>query len=875
MDVGSDFSHYRVIEHIGRGGMADVWSARDTRLSRTVAVKTIARDLSQDLDPIKLFEREAQTIAALEHPHILPIYEFGEYEGQLFIVMRYVSGGSLEDVIEAGPLPVDETLRITRAVGQALGYAHASSVIHLDLKPSNILLDSYRSPYLADFGLATMLGPEGRAANPGSGTLLYMAPEQVTADVLDRRADIYSFAILVFHMLTGQLPFDAAYPLALKQLQQNEELPDVRSLRPGLPEALNEVLRRASKLELAERTNSMDEVIAGIDRVLMSGRVPISLDTTTGRASATASAGRTTSAFDQMISGPLDGLISGPIDGLITGPLASPTEAETRSLDALITGPLNDLITTRPLPSTKESETAPLDALITGPIDGLISKPVPSMRGGDIDSLITGPIDGLVSRKAAGSGNIDSLITGPIDGLVSRPMPLMSPEELARREALDIYQKARRAYARGQGRFLLGVTDYILIASDYAQAEQFGLELDDAGLQMLLRGALEYDYELDFWWGKLDDDARRWTALHALRGENAAARERALLRLAGVPDAEPPIIPKQVAQALQVEPNRAARKAALDVLAARAPKQSRWQDAVYSPEIDAVLADQALDTDAVDVAALAAQTIGRIRSAAAVAPLAQAQQRGDRGALRALALVRDQAGSLPGSVSSTARIYAWLNNTGRRLADKPMTAVWRFIWAFTGAFLGFAYYAWVGLTSSPGWQVLIVQIYAKTVTTGLTIAFFTAIRVILADELWQRLRGFWPAWIRTLLAGLMGFLMGTIMWGAFTAVLLEGTVEWGVCALGGLGIGIAYALMNLFRMPGWLSTLVTFLGLFVPAALLWAAFINGQVPVPLIYLGTDDNNIITWLVPTLLLTALGVNAQALARDVRGLLRRGK
>lgn len=851
MDVGINFSHYRVIEHIGRGGMADVWSARDTRLSRTVAVKTIARDLSAELDPIKLFEREAQTIAALEHPHILPIYEFGEYEGQLFIVMRYVSGGSLEDVIEAGPLPVDETLRITRAVGQALGYAHASSVIHLDLKPSNILLDSYRSPYLADFGLATMLGPEGRAANPGSGTLLYMAPEQVTADVLDRRADIYSFAILVFHMLTGQLPFDAAVPLALKQLQQNDELPDVRSLRPGLPDALNDILRRASKLELSERTGSMDEVVASIDRVLMSGRAPISLDSAAGRAAAVASAGRTTMSFDQLISGPLDALITGPIDGLITGPLIAPTEAETRSLDAFITGPLDDLITTKPLPP-RETETAPLDAFITGPIDGLISRPTLPTRSSDLDSLITGPIDGLVARGA----------------------PPLSPEELARREALDIYQKARRTYARGQGRFSLGVTDYILIASDYAHAGQFGLELDDAGLQMLLRGALEYDYELDFWWGKLDDDARRWTALHALRGENPAARERALQRLLGVPDAEPPIIAKQVAQALQVEQNQTARMAALAVLAARAPKQQQWQAFAYSPEIDAVLADQALDLDAPEVAALAAQTIGRVRSGAAVALIAAAQQKGTPKAMRALALVRDQAGSLPNSVSSTARLYAWLNNTGRRLADRPMSAVWRFVWAFAGAFLGFAYYAWVGLTASPGWQVLIVQIYAKTVTTGLTVAVLTAIQVIVADELWQRLRGFWPAWIRVLLAGALGFVMGTLMWAIFTAVLLEGLVEWPICALGGLGIGLAFALMNLFRLPGWLSLLVSFLGLFVPAALLWTAYSSGQVPVPLIYL-VEDGQIVTWLLPMLVLTALGINAQALSRDLRGLLRRGK
>lgn len=870
MDVGSEFSHYRVIEHIGRGGMADVWSARDTRLSRTVAVKTIARDLSQELDPIKLFEREAQTIAGLEHPHILPIYEFGEYDGQLFIVMRYVSGGSLEDVIEAGPLSIDETLRVTRAVGQALAYAHASKVIHLDLKPSNILLDSYRSPYLADFGLATMLGPEGRAANPGSGTLLYMAPEQVTADVLDRRADIYSFAILVFHMLTGQLPFDAAYPLALKQLQQSEDLPDVRSLRPGLPDGLNDVLRRASRLELAERTGSMDEIVGGIENVLTSGRTPISLDTTTGRAMATGAAGRTTAPLDQYISGPLEGLISGPI----VAP-QGPGSGATKILDDLITGPLEDLKATSPLQS--EKETRGLDALITGPVEGLISKPLTGPATRNLDALITGPVEGLISgpltpAQPPVTTDLDALITGPLDGLISGPFPSMSPQELARREVLDVYQKARRSYARGQGRFVLGVTDYMLIAGDYAHAEQYGLELDDSGLQMLLRGALEYDYELDFWWGKLDDDARRWTALHALRGENAAARERALERLLTVPDAPAPIIPRQVAQALQVEPNRATRKAALAVLAARAPQAAAWRGFVYSPEIDAVLADQAMDPEFPDVAALAAQAIGQIRSAAAVAPIAEAQQRGDRGALRALAYIRDAAGSLPPSVSTTARLYAWLHNTRRRLADRPMAAVWRFIWAFAGAFLGFAYYAWVGLTATPGWEVLVVQIYAKTVTVGLTVAFFTALRVIVDDEVWQRLRGFWPAWIRALLAGLIGFGMGALMWAVFTAILLEGLVEWNVCLVGGVGIGLAAALRNAIRLPGWLSVVVTFAGLFVPAALLWSAYTSGQVPVPLIYL-VEDSQIVSWLVPAFLLTALGYHAQALMRGVRGWLKR--
>ena len=215
MDVGVVISHYQVIEHIGRGGMADVWSARDQRLNRMVAIKTIAHGLSSDVDPVRLFEREAQTIAQMEHPHILPIYDFGEFEGQLYIVMRYVTGGSLEDVLERGPLPVADALRMGDAISQALDHAHSNKVIHLDLKPPNILLDSNQAPYLADFGLATVLDPEGRAHNPGSGTLLYMAPEQLTAELIDHRADIYSFSIMLFHMFTGQLPFDATVPLAL------------------------------------------------------------------------------------------------------------------------------------------------------------------------------------------------------------------------------------------------------------------------------------------------------------------------------------------------------------------------------------------------------------------------------------------------------------------------------------------------------------------------------------------------------------------------------------------------------------------------------------------------------------------------------------
>lgn len=472
LEPGSEFGHYRIIEHIGRGGMADVWSARDLQLSRTVAIKTVAPDLSlPNANPLRLFEGEAKTIAALEHPHILPIYDFGNYEGQLYIVMRYVSGGSLDDALEDGALPVDEVLRLGRMVGEALTYAHANNVIHLDLKPSNILMDSYRSPYLADFGLATLVGPEGKAKNPGSGTLLYMAPEQMVSAELDHHADIYSYTILLFHLITGYLPFDAAQPLALKQLQGGAEIPNPQSLRPSLPMALHEVMRAGTAMKIEDRTPTIMGVYEGFEAALRR-----------------------------------------------TGELGAAPRPARRDVD--------------------------LTTAVGGDLEALIIPP-------------TGEDDlGVMLRTPSSVMQPGVLTTQPGSG----------PEAMARREAQDIYTRARRAWARGQGRFLLGVTHFMLINDFYAEAELHRLELDDAGMQMLLRGAIEYDYQIDFWWAKLDETNRRWVALHALQSENAAARVRALRLLEHLTDEDPPQIPKQVAQALAQERNREAKLAALCVL---------------------------------------------------------------------------------------------------------------------------------------------------------------------------------------------------------------------------------------------------------------------------------------------------------------------
>src|SRR5690606_6574239 len=300
----------------------------------------------------------------------------------------------------------------------------------------------------------------GRAQNPGSGTLLYMAPEQLTADVLDHRADIYSFAILIFHMVTGQLPFDATMPLALTQLQLNQDIPDVRNVRPDLPEALNTVLRHASQLEINLRPNSIRDVLQRLEMVASNGHAAVSLDTAT-MPSAKAS-------------------------------------LETRQLDDLITGPIEGLISR---PPDKDTRTLEIDELISGPIENLISRPVNLDEFRGDDNLISRPVD-KVSKPP------DEISELKIDISDLGAVPVVTPEALERREAEDIYQRARRQWARGQGRFSLGVTDYILIAGYYARAEENGLELDESGMQMLLRGALEYDHEIDFWWDRLNDESR-------------------------------------------------------------------------------------------------------------------------------------------------------------------------------------------------------------------------------------------------------------------------------------------------------------------------------------------------------------------------------
>ncbi|HVU12915.1 MAG TPA: serine/threonine-protein kinase, partial [Phototrophicaceae bacterium] len=745
-------------------------------------------------------------------------------------VMRYVSGGSLEDMLEAGPLEPEDAMRLARAVAQALDYAHENKVVHLDLKPSNILLDSYQLPYLADFGLATVMGPEGRAANPGSGTLLYMAPEQLTAEQLDQRADVYSFSIMLFHMMTGQLPFDATIPLALKQIQMNEPLPGVEEVQPNLPPAITTILRSGTEVDVNKRPATLGSIVTAIEDAL-------GMSTKASTRSAPAAASRAPVRPEDLVTRtePADDLLTGALDNLVTR-----------------TAPTDDSI---------------LKDIMSGPLDGLITGPQERQK----------PNEGDVTRI-----DLDDLVT-QLD---------VSPEAMAKREAVDIYTRAYRAWLHGRGRFLLGITHFMLINDYYVNAEQHNLDIDESGKTMMLRGALEFDHDIDVWWSRLNDESRRMVALHALLSENPSARVRALQRLETLPDAEPPQIPRLVGQQLQVETNSAAQFAAIRVLEIRGKSKptvsvvsgdgtmlstarirlqlsapNDWRESVFSPEIDSLLANLALDTEKPEIAEAAARAIGRIRSEAAVRVLAEHQRTGDHGALHALALVRDEAPSLPKSVSPQVRIYTWLNNTWRRLTDDPIQAVWRYVAAAIFAGISVWWYAYSEISDA---SIFFAERWGKSLTTGITFGVVYGLVILFAAEVPERLRGFWPWWARLLLNIILGLATGILVWVVFDWFFLyyqPAPEDFNAIILGGVGAAAAFALGVVFDIPGWLGAIWAAIMTFIP---LYVTAVN-YMP-PLIYVRPDET-IQEYAIPIAILIAIGAYLPQLIRDGLKLWRR--
>ncbi|MFF5313492.1 serine/threonine-protein kinase [Streptomyces massasporeus] len=252
--VGQQIAGYRIEQEIGRGGMAVVYRARDLRLERTVALKLLAPELARNDTFRRRFTHESRAAAAIDHPHIVPVFEAGETDGVLYIAMRYVAGSDLRHVLDReGPMPPATALRVAAQVASALDAAHDHGLVHRDVKPGNILVsrgtdsDHPEHVYLTDFGLTKKSLSLTGFTTVGQfvGTLDYVAPEQISGKPVDARCDVYGFACVVFETLAGHPPFIRDDDMALLWAHQYDEPPPLTGERPDLDPRVDPVFAQA------------------------------------------------------------------------------------------------------------------------------------------------------------------------------------------------------------------------------------------------------------------------------------------------------------------------------------------------------------------------------------------------------------------------------------------------------------------------------------------------------------------------------------------------------------------------------------------------------------------------------------------------------
>jgi len=274
MDLtGQSIGRYHIVDKLGEGGMAVVYRAYDMRLEREVAVKFIRIDMMAPAmlgQILKRFEREAVALARVEHPNIVKIYDFGEFEGTPYLVMQYLGGGTLKQRM-GKPMPYQAAARLLLPLAKGLEYAHRHNLVHRDIKPANVLMTVDGDPVLSDFGVAKILqSGEGQTLTPtgvGIGTPEYMAPEQGMGQAVDGRTDIYALGVMFYEMVTGRKPFIADTPLAVIMKHVHDPLPRPSLYVPSLPVEVENVLFKAMAKDPAERYQSMGEFSAALQAV--------------------------------------------------------------------------------------------------------------------------------------------------------------------------------------------------------------------------------------------------------------------------------------------------------------------------------------------------------------------------------------------------------------------------------------------------------------------------------------------------------------------------------------------------------------------------------------------------------------------------------
>jgi len=280
-NIGENVGPYRIVQQLGQGGMATVFRAYHAALDRYVAIKVLHPAFTQDPNFLARFQREAKVVARLEHPNLVPVYDYAETDGKPYLVMKFIQGETLKARMGRAPVSVKEGLGLVEAVGSALAYAHRQGVLHRDLKPSNVLLASDGAIYLADFGLARIAtaGESTLSTDMLLGTPQYISPEQARGDRdLDPGTDIYSFGVVLYEMVVGRVPFNADTPFSIIHDHIFTPLPLPRQVNPLVPEAVERVLLKALAKERADRYASVEALVAAFHAAVSApsaGEIPV------------------------------------------------------------------------------------------------------------------------------------------------------------------------------------------------------------------------------------------------------------------------------------------------------------------------------------------------------------------------------------------------------------------------------------------------------------------------------------------------------------------------------------------------------------------------------------------------------------------------
>jgi len=275
---GENIGPYRIMEQLGQGGMATVYKAYHAALDRYVALKVLHPAFHEDQTFAGRFQREARVVAKLEHPSIVPVYDYAEHEKRPYLVMKYIEGETLKARLSRGALNAPEITQVVDAVGSALAYAHKQGILHRDIKPSNVLISNDGQMYLADFGLARIAqaGESTLSSDSIMGTPQYISPEQARGDKdLDSGTDIYSFGVMMYEMVVGQVPFSADTPFSIIHDHIYTPLPMPRTINKKVPESVERVLLKALSKERADRFEEVPAMVQAFKEAWQAAGVPM------------------------------------------------------------------------------------------------------------------------------------------------------------------------------------------------------------------------------------------------------------------------------------------------------------------------------------------------------------------------------------------------------------------------------------------------------------------------------------------------------------------------------------------------------------------------------------------------------------------------